>query len=148
MIIIYHCYGGAHSSVISAAIHIGMLPDNRIPDYEEIKNLPFYDKTTSKEIGIPFYFGKDKSGNRVYIMGMGSEEKRIKEILCIFLRIEKKDNLKIHLENTLKNVNWIVRIGGFLSRGLGLIFPGRFLTILGLRLNYPKFIETVKRVKT
>jgi hypothetical protein len=31
MKIIYHCYGGTHSSVIAAAIHLGLLPEDRVP---------------------------------------------------------------------------------------------------------------------
>ena len=32
---IYHCYGGAHSSV-TAAIHARLIPENTIPTSEEL----------------------------------------------------------------------------------------------------------------
>ncbi len=147
MIIIYHCYGGAHSSVLSAAIHIGFLPSDKKPKKKDILQIPYFDQTTSKQIGIPFYYGNDEFENQVYIQGMGGSDKIVKQLLKDLM---EKDNIpeeEVIIVDTLKNVNILVRIGGFMSRGLGLVFPGRFLTVLGLKLNYTKFINTVSRVK-
>ena len=44
MKIIYSCYGGTHSSPIAAAIHLGRLPDDRIPSPEELMKTDYYDK--------------------------------------------------------------------------------------------------------
>lgn len=147
MVIIYYCFGGAHSSVLAAAIHTHMLSADRIPKKDEIINLPHYDKTPSQMIGIPFCFGKDEFGNRVYILGTGKAKKIVINALKSFMEIEEINQDEVYLENTLKNVNLLVRIGGFLSRGLGLIFPGRILTVYGLQRAYPKFVQMVKRVK-
>ncbi len=147
MIIIYHCYGGAHSSVLSAAIHTRILPDDRKPSNKDILKIPYFDKTTSNQIGIPFYYGDDEYGNKIYIQGMGGSDKVVKQLLKELMtkyEIPEKDVIMV---DTLKNVNILVRIGGFLSRGLGLVFPGRYLTVLGLMLNYNKFVNTVSQVK-
>jgi hypothetical protein len=147
MIIIYHCYGGTHSSVLAAAIHLNILPDNRLPTYKEIVNLPHYDRRNSSEIGVPVFYGEDEYGNKVYIQGMGKAAKIVKNLINSFLTIEEISKKQIKLVNTLGNVNILTRIGGFLSRGLGLVIPGRMLTVWGLKLNYYKFLKTVKRVK-
>ncbi len=67
MKIIYHCYGGSHSSVITAAIHLGFIPRDKIPKTEELMKLPFYDKQTDKDHGILRLMGKDDLGNEIYI---------------------------------------------------------------------------------
>ncbi|MFW6269787.1 MAG: DUF3189 family protein [Bacillota bacterium] len=147
MIIIYHCYGGAHSSVLSAAIHCNILPEKRLPSTREIANIPLFDKTESKDIGTLIFYGKDANNNKIYIQGMGKSEKIILNILkdlCKYYNISEKE---IVMVNTLKNVNLLVRIGGFLSRRLGLIFPGRLLATIGLKKNYEKFLKTVAEVK-
>ena len=147
MIIIYHCYGSAHSSVLAAAIHTKMLPENRIPANHEIKNLPHYDKTDSKLIGTPFYFGSDENNNKIFILGMGTAKKIVKNVIYDLMKVENIPEKEVLLINTLKNINLYVRIGGFLSRKLGLIYPGRFLTIYGLKQSYNKFVDTVREVK-
>ena len=44
-LIIYHCYGGAHSSVVAAAIHLNKL-DKRIP---QLKNCFLFHFSTVKQ---------------------------------------------------------------------------------------------------
>ena len=55
--IIYSCYGGAHSSIVASAIHIGYLPINRIPTTEEISNTPYYDQAQSDSRGYIYLYG-------------------------------------------------------------------------------------------
>ena len=47
--IIYSCYGGAHSSIIASAIHMGYLPTDRIPSVEEILSTPI---TTNLQVSL------------------------------------------------------------------------------------------------
>lgn len=147
MIIIYYCFGGTHSSVLSAAIHTGRLPLDRVPLAEEITNLPYFDQISGYRIGTPFYFGNDESGNSIYILGTGKARKMVLNALKSLMEIEGIPPEEIYLENTLKNINLVVRVGGFLSRGLGLVFPGRNLTVYGLQRAYFRFVRDVKRVK-
>jgi len=147
MIIIYYCFGGTHSSVLSAAIHTGRLPLDRVPLAEEITNLPYFDQIPGSRIGTPFYFGNDEFGNSIYILGMGKARKMVLNALKSLIEIEGISPEEIYLENTLKNINLVVRVGGFLSRGLGLVFPGRNLTVSGLQRAYFRFVKVVKRVK-
>ena len=147
MIVLYHCYGAAHSSVLSAAIHLGLLAEDRVPGIKEIREIPFFDRKKSEEIGIPFFYGYDKRGNKIYIQGMGGSDKIVIGLLQDIMELYGIPEREVLLVNALENVNILVRIGGFLSRRLGLIFPGRVISIIGLQLANPKFLATVLRVK-
>ena len=57
MKIIYNCYGGAHSSVTAAAIHLQMLPETRKPSAAELLNLPYYDAQVGKDHGRIRFLG-------------------------------------------------------------------------------------------
>ena len=146
MIVLYHCYGAAHSSVLSAAIHLGLLAEDRVPALRRLEKFPF-DRKNSEEIGIPFFYGYDKGGNKIYIQGMGGSDKIVIGLLQDIMELYGIPEREVLLVNALENVNILVRIGGFLSRRLGLIFPGRVISIIGLQLAYPKFLATVLRVK-
>lgn len=147
MKIFYYCFGSAHSSVISSCIHLGMLPQNRIPELEEIVNLPYYDQTESSQIGTPFFMGEDEFGYQVYILGMGSYKKIVKNSLQSIMDIYEIPQEKILLINSLNLVNTTTRIGGFLSRALGLVSIGRPLTVIGIRHSYWHFVQLVLNTK-
>ena len=49
--------------------------------------------------------------------------------------------------NTLRAVNWQMRIGGFLSRRLGLVSLGRPLVARGARRAYPQLTKIVRATK-
>ncbi len=147
MIIFYTCYGSAHSSVLSAALHIGMVSKDQIPSNQEILNLPHYDKTENAEIGTPFFFGNDEMDNQVYVVGMKSDKKMVKNSIQSFLKDSGVPGTSYVFINTLNNVNWWTRVGGFLSRGLGLVNIGRPLTVFGLKKVYFEFVKMVVKIK-
>ena len=150
MKVIYYCFGGTHSSVLCAAIHLGIISDEYIPGYKELMDCPYFDKVPSSEAGILHLMGRDKMGNDIYVLGCrncGSiVEKAIKEISHI-LGIDKDELMLI---DTTPCLNVFLRTGGFLSRGLGLIRPGRVLLFYGCRLSFTRFsrlVQTVQRVQ-
>lgn len=147
MKVFYYCYGSAHSSVVAAAIHLGYLPTDRIPKDKEFIELPHYDKTCSYEIGKPFYIGDDDGGNQIFIIGMGKERELIKRVIISFLRHNGVDIGQILMINTLRNVNIKTKLGGFLSRKLGLVSLGRPLTIKGIQEEYMNFVDMIAGVK-
>ena len=65
MKIIYSCYGGAHSSVVASAIHLGYLPMNRIPTEDEILSIPYYDQSPKELRGTPIYIGTDANLRKI-----------------------------------------------------------------------------------
>lgn len=148
MKIFYYCYGSAHTSVVAASIHLGLLPSSTVPDASSIEKLPHYDRTTSKEIGTPFFMGIDENKVEIYIIGMASERRLIKNAILSFLQNIGIDvNQEVMLVNALKGVNIKTRFGGFASRRMGLVRLGRPLTIKGIQENYYNLVKLVADVK-
>lgn len=69
MKVIYHCYGGSHSSVVAAALHLKWLDPTRLPDPLDLIHLPYFDKTQDSDFGRIHYMGTDESGHDIYILG-------------------------------------------------------------------------------
>jgi len=147
MKIFYYCYGSAHSSVVAASIHLGMLPADRLPSAEEFENLPHYDKTESYEIGTPFFMGLDEYGVEIYITGMTGERQMVIKAIYSFLKNSEIDVNDLVMVDSLKNVNLKTKIGGFISRRLGFVAIGRPLTIKGIQEKYTEFVSLVEDVK-
>ena len=148
MKIIYSCYGGAHSSIVASAIHVGYLPIDRVPTGEEILNIPYYDQSPKENRGIPIYMGTDTELRKVYALGMGpyrSEYTKIAYNFAFQLVGENKEDIRII--NVVPLLSFSVKLGGFISRRVGLIKLGRPLTISGIRKRYDLFIKLVKDVK-
>ncbi|MGI6145238.1 MAG: DUF3189 family protein [Clostridia bacterium] len=149
MKIIYNCYGGAHSSVTAAAIHLQMLPETRKPSAAELLNLPYYDAQVGKDHGRIRFFGFDSRGNQIYITGKKNLGVFYEEIMynLLFLGGDKQEQENFVFINTMPYVNiWMV-IGGFLSRRLGWKALGRPLVIYGTKQAYWKFIHLINLVK-
>ncbi len=147
MKIIYHCYGGAHSSVTAAAIHLGLLPMDRVPQHEAFSKIPLYDRQDANEHGHIFFLGTDEIGNDVYLTARRSRPEvleRIYEDLSGMFDIPREDYF---LVNVMKKVNLTMKIGGFLSRRWGFIKFGRPIVTSGTQTAYFGFVDLVKKVK-
>ena len=147
MHIIYHCYGGAHSSVTAASIHLGLISPQKLPTAEEIMSLPFYDVPTQQEHGFLRFLGSDQKGNRIYIVGRRGLKKcfpALVESLAGLLEIPKEELLIV---DTVPHVNWMMMLGGYLSRRLGVVSLGRSLVIRGTLKAYPDFVNLVRGIQ-
>jgi len=143
MKIIYHCYGGAHSSVTAAGIHLGLLPTHRLPTGDELMRLPYFDKTDGNDFGLIRMMGVDEYGNEVYVLGkkgMGERFSRTLEGMAKIIGAEQE----LRVVNTMACVNWIMMIGGYLSRRMGLLSIGRPLVIYGTRKAFFHLVKMVK----
>lgn len=130
MIIIYHCFGGSHSSVTAAAIHLGLIGTERLPTKEELMAIPYYDNTTDKDFGSIRFLGYDEYNNAVYVLGKKSQSDRFSNLLLGIAEIlGKKDELIA--VNTMGRVNWGMKLGGFTSRRIGLAAVGRPVLLKG-----------------
>lgn len=148
MIIIYHCWGGSHSSVVCAAIHLGRLPRDRAPTAAELLAVAEFDRQTMRDHGRMFHMGRDQWGNDVYFLGRRSNGAVIDRVLPGMVELFGLSRDEIITMNTSPYVNPLMVIGGTLSRALGLVRPGRAIVTLGARLAHPKLcraVETVQR---
>lgn len=146
MKIIYHCFGGSHSSVTTAAIHLGLLEKNRIPTGENLMRIPFFDRQTSEDHGIFRFMGLDEGKNEVYIIGRRNF-KNFEPLLRGLIELMGIRQEEIILINTMPHVTWTMMLGGFLSRKLGWIKLGRPIVIHGTKRAYSNFHNLVDRVK-
>ncbi len=147
MKIIYHCYGGAHSSVIAAAIHLNKLPANKRPLAEDILQCSYFDAAATEDRGAIYYLGKDEGGHDIYKMGCGQAGSIVEKFASGILKIYDKPSNDFYMANTLVCVNNLMRVGGFLSRSLKFISLGRPLVVKGTLKAYPSLVEFVLNVK-
>ncbi len=147
MKLFYCCYGGAHTSVTCASIHLGYLPDDRIPSPSEFAKVPFYDKMDNHKLGTPVFMGCDALGWDIYIIGMKNVKTLVIPAMRSYLNACDMDQSDFMLVNALVELHPITSIGGVATRKFGLISLGRPLTIWGIRRTYSKFLSLVKEVK-
>ena len=147
MIIVYHCYGGAHSSVTAAAVHLGWLPAERIPESDEIRSIPYFDRPRAKDHGRLQFMGKDEFNNDIYAIGRRNNSQVIDNIVRGLAEIFKIPKDRLLLVNVMPYVNWKMVVGGFTSRKLGLTVVGRPIIISGIKFSYWKIVSMVNRVK-
>jgi hypothetical protein len=147
MKLFYCCYGGAHTSVTCASIHLHYLPNDRIPEPWEFQKVPFYDKMDNHKLGTPVFMGRDELGWDIYIIGMKNMKQLIIPAMKSYLNACGIDQMHFLLVNALVELHPITSIGGVTSRKLGILPVGRPMTIWGVRKSYPKFVDLVSNVK-
>lgn len=147
MKIFYHCYGSAHSSITAANIHLGHLPSQRRATIRELCFQPLFDRARNQEIGTPWFLGTDSAGHEVYSIGLQSGRRQLAAALFDFLAAVGVPPGDMILDDALRHGNLALRIGGLLSRKLGLVRVGRPLSAWGIWLKYWRFVELVDQVK-
>jgi hypothetical protein len=147
MKLFYCCYGGAHTSVTCASIHLGYLPAERLPAASEFQAVPFYDKMENGKLGTPVFMGRDEMGWDIHIMGMKNAKQLVIPAMKSYLNVCGIDQKNYILVNALVDLHPITSIGGVASRKFGIISLGRPMTVWGIRKTYHKFVELVLQVK-
>lgn len=131
MIYFYHCYRGAHLSIVAAALHLKLIS----PDcsHKDLLRLEYFDKLSVKDMGIPVLAGYD-GDDPVYFVGLGRGSK-------IFARFadsltgELGVNLEYKSIDCLPCLNLSTRVGGFIGRYRTFQGLGRQLAAWGVHKN-------------
>lgn len=146
MKVIYHCYGGSHSSVTVAGIHLGLLPRDRIPSFWELLRVPHFDGNGPSAPGRFYFMGRDWRGNEVYVLGKRTLGQKFNLLLH---KVADLFSCSGHFYpfDTTAFLNPLMVLGGFLSRRLKLVSLGRPLVVLGTQLAYFKFIQLVDQIE-
>lgn len=147
MKIIYHCYGGAHSSVTAAAVHLGWLPTDRIPTEEMIASLPLFDLQTNKDHGHIRLLGVDEDNREIYVAGRRNAAPLFENMVKGMTEMLDRPQDEIRLVSVMPYVNWKMVVGGYTSRRLGVIKIGRPIVLTGIRYSYLKIVSLVHQVK-
>jgi len=143
MKIIYHCYGGSHSSVIAAALHLGLLAKDRIPNETELMAIPYFDKTTNADFGSIRFMGKDEYNNEVYVLGKKNMGDRYSNLLKGIAKILGEEEQLLAV-NCMNRVNMFMKLGGFSSRKMGLVSLGRPVVVQGSRKAFLELVNLVE----
>lgn len=144
--VFYHCYGSSHSSVVASAIHTEKLSIQRKPTPDELVALPHFDRVGPKLIGTVFYIGDDRDGREVYIVGLATGKHILVRAINDLVKSYGFPDGSLTLVNSLTAANWLAKLGGLLSRGLGLRHLGRPLAVAGVLQRYYSFIRLVEGV--
>ncbi|MBI2874059.1 MAG: DUF3189 family protein [Firmicutes bacterium] len=146
MKVVYHCFGGTHTSVLTAAIHLGWLPARRIPSPDEIAHIPYFDDTPTESIGSPILMGQDEQGHQVYVLGLRGMDPILVPSIVDLLRVLNSYD-QIYMVDTLRPLPFSGRAGGFISRRVGLVALGRPLILTAVRKAYPSFVRIALQTK-
>ena len=145
MMVFYQCYGGAHTSIVAAHLHLGLLSEATTPSVGRIMVLPFFDRAKREDFGRPLFLGRDEDGHEVYALGLAhAAPAGLGAIGSLFQLAECENPLVV---DTLSGLGLLARIGGGLSRQVGLVALGRPLVAYGVRRVYPRLATTVAAVK-
>ena len=132
--------------MVAAAIHTGKLDAQKVPAADELLSLTLFDRQTQAGHGQLHFFGFDEGNNEIYSVGCrnvgGMMEKFLTEIAQILGFAGD-----LFFVDTLHCVSVPMRIGGYLSRRLGLVALGRPLVVEGTRAAYPRLAALVQQVK-
>jgi len=148
MKVVYDDFGGAHSTQVAAALHLGRLPTDRVVSASELMELPLFDRVTKEYHGYLIYMGKDEHGHEVYICGRGAGHEIVERAIASAYQLAGNTDESLRFFNTLSCVNWWMRIGGYLSRSLGWTWLGRPIVLFGTRLAYLQLIKVVEQAKS
>lgn len=147
MKIFYYCYGGAHSSVIAAALHLNKL--SYPLTYGEIINFTYFDLNSPEIKGTPTLLGTDENKNEIYFVGYGKNKEMIVKLIKSFLQVNGINDDQYLFVDALDKINWRVHLGGFVSKALKQKNIGRRFTALGILLSAKEIqnkVETAKEI--
>jgi len=149
MIIIYNCYGGTHSSILTSAVHLGLLPSDRVPTKQEILNTKYFNHLGYKDMGRLIFHGLDEYGNKVYTIGRGTSRALVPAMRNLALEEHKifKVEEPFIFVNTSGTVPLSMTFGGFFSRALKIDFIGVPLLATGARRTYKNIIALAQKTK-
>jgi hypothetical protein len=144
--IIYHCYGGTHSSVTAACIHLGLLPRDRVPGYDELLKQSLFDRQNMSDLGKIVHMGHDGLGNEIYVVGRRSRPKLLYNVVEGLSELFGIERDRIMLVDVSSYVTSSMKAGGFMSRRMGLVRFGRPIVTWGTIRNYRQLVSAVEDV--
>jgi hypothetical protein len=125
---------------------LGQLKPEEIPSSEELMALTLFDRQTKDGHGQLHFFGFDERKDEIYSVGCRNVGLAVAKVLGKVKEMVGTEEELIFID-TLHCVNMKMRLGGYISRRLGLIKIGRPVVLSGTQEAYPKLVELVQRVK-
>ena len=147
LIVIYYDYGGTHTSVVAAALHLGNLNPAKVPENKQLTNLPLFDSITQNELGHIVYNGTDEYGNNIYTMGIKRAKNLIIPAISDMYKAVFGNTDGIYLVDVSPATDAFMKIGGFISRFLKMQPLGLPIIIYGTKRAYPNIVKIVENTK-
>ena len=145
MIVVYHCYGGAHSSVVGAAFHLGLLSSAQNASQTALETLPYFDKNDPRELGLVHLLGHTPEDHPVVAVGRTNQMPLLIRALGGIGRIYGGDD--VLFVDTSQSVNWRMIAGGIMSRRLNMRSLGHPLVNRGTVKAAPKLARLAEEAK-
>jgi hypothetical protein len=136
--IFYVCYAGTHTSVVASALHLDSIcfEDIQSCGYKALTCIPYFDRRTTADIGVPVYIGSDRNGSDIYVMGTGWLGLPLELCLCDLIELACPGT-RACICNVRGILDFQARLGGFLSRRFNLVVPGRRIIARSLSRKVP-----------
>jgi hypothetical protein len=99
------------------------------------------------KVGSALFMGKDEMGFDVYVWGMKGGKSIVIPSITSYINQANQARNEILFVNALASLHPLTAIGGLASRRLDFVNLGRAMTIKGIILTYPAFVELVAKVK-
>ncbi len=143
--IFYVCYAGTHTSVVASMLHLGNIcvEDIQSQGPKALLRIPYFDRRTTFDIGVPVCMGKDVNGAYVYALGTGWLSRTLELCLCDLIEL-MHPNARACLCSVRGVLDFQARVGGFLSRRLSLVSPGRQIVSHALSKKVPVLYQATR----
>ncbi len=145
--IVYCSFHADYVSIVSAALHIGIIKEDFKPDIDALHQLPYCNPRFIKPDGVLHFIGVDEMYHEIYIMGCRKHFHLIQKAQTHVQQI-------FHIGDGLYYVNvtkWDgpqLRLGKTLYRRLMTRKWGETLIVNGIRRVYPHLVKQVHEVKS
>ncbi|TZE83592.1 DUF3189 family protein [Calorimonas adulescens] len=147
MIVVYYDYGGTHTSVVAAAVHLGRLNPEKVPEGKELIDLPLFDRITQSDLGHIIYNGTSIDGNNIYTLGLKKAKNLVIPAVEDMYKAVFGNTDGLYLVDVSSATNFYMKLGGLLSRGMRLQFLGLPLVVYGTRKAYRNIVRLVFNTK-
>ena len=145
-LVVYYCYGGTHASVVSAALHQGLLDPHRPPAASELARLDFFDRNEREEHGRLLPMGHGPGCDGLFILGAeGAGDALARWCLGLLALAGGADRWLF--VNVLTEVNLAMKVAGFASRRLGWRRLARPLLVRGVQAAFPHLVQRVEAAR-
>jgi hypothetical protein len=144
---IFYCGSTANlNSLLAGAIHLGRLPEKRLPTNAELSLVRELGRWGREKWGIPVCLGADQGGNKVYALLLGADPDMVLQAIYHLLnRMAEATQWKFY--KTREQPNLWIRFGCFGVNRLHLGKVGNLLIRRGLRSGYFDLVNLVRQVK-
>lgn len=86
MKIFFLCRTGHHTSLLAAGVHLELINEST-GLRQAVTRIRGWDDIKFKDVGIPFYVGKDKNDNEVYTIGIAMKSSMMERVVNDIIKI-------------------------------------------------------------